>query len=149
MHSRTAHTTHSSLSLHNVFILCVVSAVRYNPTRHIVIYPPCRRRWLVKDPCGRGRARMGASYQCLPTVETKPKSKCSCMWNPLPNLTSIRARGAKPLGAFGLVQVPLPIVTIRPFWLCPTLPAPLPTLTTATDQTKRPLIVGQYRSGCG
>ena len=27
----------------------------------------------------------------------------SCMWNPLPTLTSIRARGAKPIGAFGLV----------------------------------------------
>ena len=40
------------------------------------------------------------------------------MWNPLPNLTKIRARGAKPIGAFGLVVVPLPFPTNQPFWLC-------------------------------
>ena len=67
---------------------------------------------------GRPRARSGASYQCLPTPETKPKTKCSCMWNPLPNLTGSCARGAKPIGAFGLVMAPLPFPTNRPFWLC-------------------------------
>ena len=40
------------------------------------------------------------------------------MWNPLPNLTKIRARGAKPIGAFGLVTVALPFLTNQPFWLC-------------------------------
>ena len=39
------------------------------------------------------------------------------MWNPLPNLTGILARGAKPIGAFGLVPAPLPTLTNRPFWL--------------------------------
>ena len=32
----------------------------------------CRRGGLVKDPCGRCRARMGAAYHALPTRETKP-----------------------------------------------------------------------------
>ena len=108
-----------------------------------------RRRRLVKVLHGRFLARSGAPYQSLPTVETKPKTMWSCMWNPLPILTGSCARGAKPIGAFGLVPVPLPFPTNQPIWLCPTLPAPLPTLTTATDQTKRPLRVGQYRSGCG
>jgi hypothetical protein len=39
------------------------------------------------------------------------------MCRPLPNLTGFRARGAKPIGAFGLVQVPLPFPTNQPFWL--------------------------------
>ena len=39
------------------------------------------------------------------------------MWNPLPNLTGILARGAKPIGAFGLVQEDLPIPTNQPIWL--------------------------------
>ena len=73
--------------------------------------PPCRRRRLVMLlPLG-FLARSGARYQSLPTGETKPKTMWSCMWNPLPTLTRIRARGAKPIGAFGLVTVPLPIVT--------------------------------------
>jgi hypothetical protein len=40
------------------------------------------------------------------------------MWNTLPNLTGFRARGAKPIGAFGLVVAPLPMLTKAPFWLC-------------------------------
>ena len=56
------------------------------------------RRWcLVKDTHGRGRARMGAAYQSLPTAQTKPKTNGSCMCLALPNLTGFRARGAKPL----------------------------------------------------
>jgi len=73
---------------------------------------------LVKVTHGRPRARMGASYQSLPTVETKPKTMWSCMWNTLPNLTGSCAHGAKPIGVFGLVVDPLPFPTIRPFWLC-------------------------------
>jgi len=80
--------------------------------------PPCRSRCLVKVSHGRPRARSGASYQCLPTPETKPKTKCSCMWNPLPNLTGSCARGAKPIGAFGLEAAPLPFPTKAPIWLC-------------------------------
>ena len=72
---------------------------------------------MVKAPCGRGRARMGASYQSLPTGETKPKTMWSCMCFPLPNLTNISARDAKPIGAFGSVQEPLPFPTNRPLWL--------------------------------
>ena len=33
----------------------------------------------------------------------------SCMWRALPNLTGFLARGAKPIGAFGLVRGPLTI----------------------------------------
>ena len=51
-------------------------------------------------------------YHCLPTVETKPKSKWPCMCLPLPILTGILARGAKPPGGFGLVWHPLPRLTI-------------------------------------
>ena len=36
---------------------------------------------------------------------------------PLPNLTEIRARGAKPIGAFGLVVEALPTLTTVPIWL--------------------------------
>ena len=39
------------------------------------------------------------------------------MWIPLPNLTGILARGAKPIGRFGLVQEDLPIPTNAPIWL--------------------------------
>ena len=39
------------------------------------------------------------------------------MWNTLPNLTKIRARGAKPIGAFGLVREALPMLTISSIWL--------------------------------
>ena len=39
------------------------------------------------------------------------------MWNTLPNLTRIRARGANTIGAFGLVTVALPVPTKAPFWL--------------------------------
>jgi hypothetical protein len=46
-------------------------------------------------------------YHALPTGETKPKTKCSCMWNPLPNLTGSCARDANQLGVFGLVRGPL------------------------------------------
>jgi len=67
---------------------------------------------------GRSRARSGARYQSLPTGETKPKTKCSCMWNTLPILTGSCARGAKSIGGFGLVREALPIVTKSPFWLC-------------------------------
>ena len=42
-------------------------------------------------------------YQGLPCRRTKPKTMWSCMWNTLPNLTSISARDANPIGAFGLV----------------------------------------------
>ena len=56
---------------------------------------------------GRVQARSGARYQSLPTGETRPKTMWSCMWNPLPDLTSICARGAKPIGVFGLVRGPL------------------------------------------
>ena len=56
-------------------------------------------------------------YHALPTPVTKPKTMWSCMWNPLPNLTGSCARGAKPIGVFGLVMDPLPFPTNRPFWL--------------------------------
>ena len=36
----------------------------------------------------------------------------------LPNLTGSCARGAKPIGVFGLEAVPLPMLTKAPFWLC-------------------------------
>jgi hypothetical protein len=48
-------------------------------------------------------------YHCLPRWLTKPKSKWSCMRFPLPILTGICARGAKPIGAFGLVYQRLPV----------------------------------------
>ena len=48
-------------------------------------------------------------YQMLPRPETKPKTKWSCMWNPLPTLTGSCARGANQLGRFGLVRGPLTI----------------------------------------
>jgi hypothetical protein len=73
--------------------------------------------WLVMADSGRFLARLGATYQSLPTVETKPKTNGSCMCLPLPNLTRFRARGAKPIGAFGLVPVPLPMLTISSIWL--------------------------------
>ena len=82
-------------------MLCSVSTVL------CMSIPPCRRRRLVKVMHGRPRARPGAPYQCLPTPQTKPKTMWSCMWNPLPNLTKIRARGANQLGVFGLVRGPL------------------------------------------
>jgi hypothetical protein len=82
-------------------VLCSVSTVL------CMSIPPCRRRRLVKVMHGRPRARPGARYQCLPTPQTKPKTMWSCMWNPLPNLTKIRARGANQLGVFGLVRGPL------------------------------------------
>ena len=49
------------------------------------------------------------AYQRLPRWLTKPKSKWSCMRFPLPILTGILARGAKPIGAFGLVTPPITI----------------------------------------
>ena len=58
---------------------------------------------------GRFRARSGASYQSLPTRETKPKTMWSCMCFTLPKLTGSCARGANQLGVFGLVQGPLTI----------------------------------------
>ena len=58
-----------------------------------------------------------ARYQSLPCRETKPKTKWSCLWNTLPNLTKIGARRAKLIGGFGLVVVPLPTLTKAPFWL--------------------------------
>ena len=82
-------------------MLCSVSTVL------CMSIPPCRRRRLVKVMHGRPRARPGAPYQCLPTPQTKPKTMWSCMWNTLPNLTKIRARGANQLGVFGLVRGPL------------------------------------------
>ena len=39
------------------------------------------------------------------------------MWNTLPNLTGSCARGAKPIGRFGLVREALPIPTNQPIWL--------------------------------
>ena len=39
------------------------------------------------------------------------------MWNTLPDLTGSCARGAKPIGVFGLEAVPLPGPTKAPFWL--------------------------------
>ena len=49
------------------------------------------------------------AYQRLPRWLTKPKSKWSCMRFPLPILTGILARGAKPIGGFGMVVRPLTI----------------------------------------
>jgi hypothetical protein len=84
-------------------------------------------------------ARSGARYQSLPTVETKPidpgapstitlpivtnsgdqtKNHVVLHVESLPNLTGSCARGAKPIGVFGLVMDPLPFPTNRPFWLC-------------------------------
>ena len=77
----------------------------------------------------RFRARSGARYQSLPTVETKPKTKWSCMWNTLPNLTGSCARDANAIGAFGLEAAPLPFPTKAPFWLCLHSLAPLPIIT--------------------
>ena len=92
-------------------VLCSVS------TMLCMSVPPCRRRRLVMAASGRVRARSGAPYQCLPTPETKPKTKWSCMWNTLPNLTGSCARGANAIGAFGLVVAPLPMLTISSIWL--------------------------------
>ena len=39
------------------------------------------------------------------------------MWRALPNLTGSCARGAKPIGGFGLVVEPLPTLTTLPIWL--------------------------------
>ena len=75
-------------------------------------------RWLVMAASGRFRARMGAPYQSLPCHLTKPKTMWSCMCFTLPNLTGSCARGAKPIGQFGLVMDPLPMLTKAPFWLC-------------------------------
>ena len=47
----------------------------------------------------------------------------------LPNLTGSCARGAKPIGAFGLEAVPLPFPTKAPFWLDRRPRAPLPIIT--------------------
>ena len=50
-----------------------------------------------QKPCG---LACGTPYQTLPS---------SC------------ARGAKPIGAFGLVPEPLPTLTTAPIWLCPAI----------------------------
>ena len=82
-------------------MLCSVSTVL------CMSIPPCRR-W----PAGNGGewqvpSQDGGRYQSLPTPQTKPKTMWSCMCFTLPNLTKIRARGAKPIGVFGLVRGPL------------------------------------------
>ena len=48
---------------------------------------------------------------------------------PLPNLTGSCARGAKPIGGFGLVQEPLPTVTTVPIWLAHHYVVLLPIIT--------------------
>jgi hypothetical protein len=54
----------------------------------VYVYSPSRRRRLVKEACGRGRARMGAAYQCLPTRETKPIDPGAPSTRALPRLTT-------------------------------------------------------------
>lgn len=56
-------------------------------------------------------------YHGLPCRRTRPKSKWSCMWNALPDLTRSHARGANPLVVLVWSGVRLPGVTNRPFWL--------------------------------
>ena len=43
---------------------------------------------MVKAPCGRGGARMGAAYHALPTVETRPKDPGAPSTRTLPRLTT-------------------------------------------------------------
>jgi hypothetical protein len=86
---------------------------------------------LVKAPCGRGGARMGAAYQSLPTGETKPKDPGAPSTRTLPRLTmppdqtkiqvvlhveplpiltnciAILCSRCEPIGGFGLVRGPL------------------------------------------
>jgi hypothetical protein len=50
-----------------------------------------------------GPARPEEAYQPLPRPQTRPKSKGSHMCRPLPNITGSHARGADPIGDFGLV----------------------------------------------
>jgi hypothetical protein len=96
-------------------VLCPVSTVLCS--RCAVSVPPCRRRRLVKVTHGRIQTRSGASYQSLPTGRPNHIHQAFDMWNTLPNLTGSCARGAKPIGAFGLEAVPLPMLTNRPSWL--------------------------------
>ena len=76
-----------------------------------------------------GASQKGARYQSLPLPETKPKTKWSCMWNTLPTLTKIGARGAKLIGGFGLVREALPTLTTVPIWVSRRPRAPLPIIT--------------------
>ena len=48
---------------------------------------------------------------------------------PLPDLTGSCARGAKPIGAFGLVTPPLPGLTTVPIWLAHHYVVLLPIIT--------------------
>ena len=64
---------------------------------------------MVKVLYGRSRLRSEEAYQSLPTPVTIPKSKGSGMRFLLPNVTGIFARGAKPIGGFGLVYQLLPL----------------------------------------
>ena len=52
----------------------------------------------------RGSATPSWVYHRLPRPGTRPKSKGSHMCRPLPNITGSCARGADPIGAFGLVR---------------------------------------------
>ena len=63
---------------------------------------------MVKVLYGRSKPRRQEAYQSLPTAETKPKTKWSCMWNRLPNPTKIFARDANTIGRLGLVYQRLP-----------------------------------------
>jgi len=95
--SGRSHPTHNAHS-HPTHPTAVVGSA-YCPTLLVCLV------WSVAVvTVGNGRTRVAHSHnQSLPCVDTKPKSNGSCMRRRLPNLTSICAHGAKPLGAFGLV----------------------------------------------
>ena len=67
---------------------------------------------------GRIRARSGRLTNAYQRPRPNHIHQAFDMCLPLPNLTGSCARGAKPIGAFGLVMDPLPMLTKAPFWLC-------------------------------
>ena len=59
----------------------------------------------------------------MPYQHGRPNQKpcglaCGIPYQTLPRVSISCARGAKPIGAFGLVMDPLPMLTKAPFWLC-------------------------------
>ena len=59
--------------------------------------------------------------------------QASDMCGRLPDLTGSCAHDAKPIGGFGLVRDPLPLLTNSPIWVRPGRATPLPIITTAQE----------------
>ena len=76
---------------------------------------------MVKEVCGRVRARSGGLLPCLTNrgdqTKTTKRLTCADSYQTLPRASRSCARGANQLGGFGLVQGSLPGVTNWPFWL--------------------------------